>query len=149
VLIGVDGEEGKVCGLLLDAALDGAGRLESAILGIGLNVNVPRAALPEATTPATSLLVAGGRPAARQPLLVELLARLERHYEAAEGGHSPVAAWRERLITLGRRVEVAIAGAMPLDGVAEGVDEGGRLLVRDNAGRLHAIAAGDVTLRGR
>lgn len=149
VLLGVAGEEGKVCGLLLDAALDGEGRLESAIVGIGLNVNIPRAALPQATTLATSLLVAAGQPVARRPLLVNLLARLERHYEAASAGRSPLAAWRERLITLGRTVQVSAAGATPaLVGVAEDVDEGGRLLVRDDAGRLHTVAAGDVTLRG-
>jgi len=150
VLMGAAGKGGKVCGLLLDAALDGEGRLESAILGIGLNVNIPRAALPEAATPATSLLVAGGRLVARRPLLVELLARLERYHEAADVGHSPAALWRERLITLGQAVQVSAAGAMPaLAGVAEDVDEGGRLLVRDDAGRLHTVAAGDVTLRGR
>jgi len=41
------------------------------------------------------------------------------------------------------------AGRTPLAGTAEGVDEWGRLLVRDAAGQLHAVAAGDVTLRGR
>jgi biotin-(acetyl-CoA carboxylase) ligase len=32
-------------------------------------------------------------------------------------------------------------------GTAEGSDAWGRLLVRDAAGKLHAIAAGDVSLR--
>ena len=34
-------------------------------------------------------------------------------------------------------------------GVAEATDEYGRLLVRDAAGQVHTIAAGDVTLRLR
>jgi BirA family biotin operon repressor/biotin-[acetyl-CoA-carboxylase] ligase len=150
VVIAYEGEWRKTCGLLLDATLAPDERLATAVVGIGLNVNIPAAALPEASTPATSLLVAGGRPVARRPLLLALLNRLERYYEAADAGQSPWAAWNERLITIGRPVVVSAAGpADALSGVAEGADEWGRLLVRDAAGRLHAVAAGDVTLRGR
>ena len=149
VLIEHGGRWRKTCGLLLDATLDGQ-RLATAIVGIGLNVNVPAGALPDFATPATSLLAAGGLPVARRALLVELLARLEHHYAAADAGQSPAAAWSARLQTLGQAVTVSAAGsAVPLAGVAEGVDEWGRLLVRDAAGRRHTIAAGDVTLRTR
>ena len=140
----------KVCGLLLDVTLDAAGvHLESAILGIGLNVNIPAAALPDAATLATSLLVSGGHLVGRRPLLVALLRRLEWQYEAALAGRSPVEAWSERLVTLGQRVTVTAAGtAAPLRGMAEAVDEWGCLLVRDDAGVRHTVAAGDVSLRG-
>lgn len=149
VLLEHEGEWRKAGGLLLDAALNGD-QLTTAILGIGLNVNVPAGVLPDFATPATSLLAAGGQPLSRRALLAELLARLERHYEAADAGQSPAAAWSARLITLGRAVVVSAAGtAAPLAGVAEGVDEWGRLLVRDAAGQLHTVAAGDVTLRAR
>lgn len=147
VLLG-DGDGRKVCGLLLDATLSAGGRLETAILGIGLNVNVQPAALPVATTPATSLLVAGGRVVSRRALLAALLERLEAHYLAADAGQSPAGAWAQRLATIGAAVTVTAAGLPePLLGMAEGIDEWGRLLVRDAAGQRHAIAAGDVTLR--
>lgn len=154
VVIDHEGEWRKVCGLLLDSSLDVAGRLESAVIGIGLNVNVPAAALPPAplpaATPPTSLQIACGRPVPRRPLLLTLLARLERRYEAAAAGRSPWAEWNDRLVTIGQRVRVSAAGgADALDGLAEGTDEWGQLLVRDAAGRRHAVAAGDVTLRGR
>lgn len=138
----------KVAGLLLDAVVGDRETLESAILGIGLNVNIPAEALPEAVTPATSLLVAGSHPVARRPLLVACLERLEARYEAAERGHSPSVAWNERLMTLGQPVTVTAAGTgETVAGVAEATDEWGRLIVRDAAGRRHTIAAGDVTLR--
>lgn len=150
VLLGEGDTWRKAGGLLLDATLDGGGQLETAVLGIGLNVNIPAGALPPTATPATSLLVALGRPVSRPALLAALLARLEAHYATADAGQSPVGAWAARLATLGQAVEVTAAGkAAPLAGTAEGVDEWGRLLVRDAAGRLHAISAGDVTLRGR
>ena len=148
VVIELGGQWCKLCGLLLDVALSTDGRVESAVLGVGLNVNISAEDLPEAVTPPASLLVAVGRPVPRVPLLVELLQRMERHYDAALAGLSPVEAWSERLVTLGRAVRVTAAGsAETLTGVAESVDAWGRLLVRDEAGILHAVAAGDVTLR--
>ena len=148
VLVEQDGQWRKTCGLLLDATLDGE-RLATAITGIGLNVNIPAEALADFATPATSLLAAGGQAVLRRVLLVELLARLEGHYAAADAGQSPVAAWSARLETVGQTVTVTAGSAARLAGVAEGVDEWGRLLVRDAAGQRHTIAAGDVTLRRR
>ena len=53
------------------------------VLGIGVNVNVPEAALPQdVDTPATSLLVELGRRVDRAPLVAAILDHLERRYEA-------------------------------------------------------------------
>jgi BirA family biotin operon repressor/biotin-[acetyl-CoA-carboxylase] ligase len=62
----------KVAGVLAEAR---EGRV---VLGIGVNVNIPRRDLPtEVDRPATSLLVEVDR----TELLIELLERLERRYE--------------------------------------------------------------------
>jgi BirA family biotin operon repressor/biotin-[acetyl-CoA-carboxylase] ligase len=155
VVLDQDGQWRKVGGLLVDTALDSHGRLVSAILGLGLNVNIPATALPPAAMLPTSLMIAAGRSVARRPLLVALLERLEQRYEAARRGESPLSAWKAQLITLGQAVTVSSAGAgaagagESLAGTAEDTDEWGRLLVRDETGRLHTVAAGDVTLRSR
>jgi BirA family biotin operon repressor/biotin-[acetyl-CoA-carboxylase] ligase len=151
LLVEVNGAWRKVGGLLLETRLDPSGNVTTAVLGIGLNVNQAADQLPDAiyspTTP-TSLRLASGRTQSRRELLAACLGRLERHYEAAANGRSPQPAWRERLITLGDTVTVSIDGLTPsLEGVAEDVDPWGCLLVRDQSGRLHTIAAGDVTLR--
>lgn len=149
VVAPVENEWRKLGGLLVDTVLDDEGRVELAVLGIGLNVNIPQATLPEASTPPTSLLAIRGEPVERLPLLVALLRGLEQQVDAARAGLSPAAAWNERLVTLGRPVTVSDAGrSEPLRGVAEATDPWGRLLVRDETGALHTIAAGDVTLRG-
>jgi BirA family biotin operon repressor/biotin-[acetyl-CoA-carboxylase] ligase len=71
----VDGR--KVAGILAEAR---EGRV---VLGVGINVNVPESDLPtEVDRPATSLLVETAREIDRAELLVELLERLERRYEA-------------------------------------------------------------------
>src|SRR5919204_689410 len=67
----------KVAGILGEA---GEGRV---VLGIGINVNVREDQLPaDVRVPATSLLVEVGAPVDRVGLLVELLAALERRYDA-------------------------------------------------------------------
>lgn len=138
----------KVCGLLLEGEVDANGRFSQAILGIGINVNMTQAQLPEASTPPTSLLIAAGRPVSRLALLDALLARLEFHYEAAVAGHSPQPEWSRRLIMLGKPVTITYAGeGRVLHGIAESTDEWGQLRVRDAAEELHTVAAGDVTLR--
>ncbi len=138
----------KVGGLLLEGGMGEDGRLQHAIMGIGLNVNIPPAQLPDAAVPATSLLAAGGQSISRLLLLAAFLQRLETRYELADGGQSPQPDWNQRLITLGERVQATnLGGERPIMGIAEGTDGWGRLLVRGDDGRLHTIAAGDVTLR--
>jgi BirA family biotin operon repressor/biotin-[acetyl-CoA-carboxylase] ligase len=53
------------------------------VLGTGINANVPADELPvDVRIPATSLLAETGKPVDRIELLVELLAALERRYDA-------------------------------------------------------------------
>lgn len=66
----------KVAGILAEA------RENRVVLGMGVNVNVPADALPQAVDrPATSLLVETGHEVDRAELLAELLERLERRYD--------------------------------------------------------------------
>ena len=140
-----DGQWRKVAGILVELQTDPDGSI-TAIVGMGLNVNLAADQLPPAATPATSLRVALGEPVSRELLLARWLKRLEDWLISAENGHSPQPAWNKCLITLNQ--PVTVRGALTIDGIAESTDEWGRLLVRDAAGRLHACAAGDVTLRG-
>jgi len=55
IVIQIDSVWHKVCGLLLEGGLNVNGRLQTIIMGIGLNVNIPTTNLPEALTPATSV----------------------------------------------------------------------------------------------
>jgi BirA family transcriptional regulator, biotin operon repressor / biotin---[acetyl-CoA-carboxylase] ligase len=71
----------KVAGILGEAS---EGRV---VLGIGINANVAEGELPaDVRIPATSLLAEIGAPVDRVELLVELLAALERRYDAWRAG---------------------------------------------------------------
>ena len=152
VVVDLDGRWQKVCGLLVEGNIEPADRLAQIVLGVGINVNTPADQLPAAVTPATSLLAATGKPFARLALLADLLERLEQYYEAATNGRSPQPAWTARLVTLGQPVTVTRLDrgeTAVLEGIAEGANGWGHLLVRDASGGLHTVTAGDVTLRPR
>jgi BirA family biotin operon repressor/biotin-[acetyl-CoA-carboxylase] ligase len=144
--VDMDGVWHKLGGLLVEGSMAQNGRLQSVVVGVGLNVNMTVEQLPEGITPVTSLLLAGGEPVDRRDLLLSFLARMEDWYETAVAGQSPVTAWADRLITLGRQVQVS-QGEEVLVGTAVGVDEWGQLRVKTEDGSLQTIIAGDVTLR--
>lgn len=137
----------KVCGILLetDIARD---KVNWVIVGIGLNVNLDVAALPEMPTPPTSLSTALGRKVDKEELLRALLLQLDKLYQALLAGQPVRQLWLERLDTLGKEVTVTIGDTVER-GVAESVDDQGSLLLRRADGSLAVIVAGDVTLRPR
>jgi BirA family transcriptional regulator, biotin operon repressor / biotin---[acetyl-CoA-carboxylase] ligase len=139
-------DDRKVCGVLAQVVdgPDGAG----AVIGIGLNVTQREDELPVPT--ATSMALAGAATTDRDTVLRAVLRALDQRYTAwARAGGEPrrgaiAAAYRERCDTIGRRVRVELPGGETLVGAAEGVDDDGRLIVRDDEGGLRALAAGDV-----
>ena len=135
----------KVCGILTELDVTGDG-IRSAIVGIGINVNVDFRGAPPLMSPATSLLMEAGRPVSRRDVLVALLTGIERRYLALLEGQSFHQEWAERMTTLGHPVQVSSA-LERWEGLAVGVDEDGALLVRTTKGSVRRVLAGDVTLR--
>jgi BirA family biotin operon repressor/biotin-[acetyl-CoA-carboxylase] ligase len=121
------------------------------VTGIGLNVNMDAATARSAGVEATSLHEIAGEPVSRVQTFRSLLTEMDRRYLALLRGESLLDEWRARLETIGRRVSVtfrhAAVGGQAVKGQAEGVDELGRLLVRDDRGRVWPLAAGEVTLQ--
>ncbi len=137
----------KVAGILTELAANRE-RINYAILGIGLNVNLQKGELPpEVAELATSLRIERGEPVPRVFLLAALLAALETWIEAiqAEGFAAVRTRWVELSATLGKRVRVDV-GRGQLEGEAYDLDVDGALLVRDDAGKSHRVIAGDVDL---
>ena len=136
----------KLGGILTEIELEGE-RVGHAVVGLGLNVNLDPDQLPQGLLmEATSLSQHLGREVARQSLLRALLQAMELRYRTLEAGRLPQAEWAERLVTLGRSVSISALGDS-MEGVAEGVNEDGALLVRRADGRLETILAGDVSIR--
>ena len=134
VLIG----DRKLSGVLPEAAWQGE-RLLGAVVGMGVNLNIPFIITPLAEV-AISISDALGAPVERLEALERLLASFDAR-AAQLGDDSLYKAWKARLITLGKRVRI---GA--LEGAAEDVDNDGALLVRTDAGAIERYYAGDVGL---
>lgn len=139
----IDGR--KVCGILIENELRGE-RVERAVIGIGINVNMRMADFPEIEPIATSLSDELGRTLSRLELVRRLLVELEKKYLALRSGRAVFEEWRATLATLGRRVQVSM-GAETLEGIAEEVARDGSLLLRQPDGSLTRVVAGEVSLR--
>lgn len=139
----------KVCGILIETSIATSGTV--AVLGIGINVNGSLAAYPELAERATTLADALGHPIPREPLLIDLLRRLDDLYSALRtdgtGGEQARRqlreAWRARLATLGQRVTIQQNGQV-LTGIAADVDAMGALELVADDGTRHTITWGDV-----
>lgn len=142
-------EDRKVCGILVELVAGPGGAY--AVVGCGLNVSQDEEELPVPS--ATSLLLAGAATTDRTVLLRAYLRALELRYGRwrAAGGDPRTsdigAAYREACSTIGRGVRVHRPDGTTLAGLADGVDDEGRLLVLPEArpaGPVLALAAGDV-----
>ena len=130
----------KLAGILAEAAVDGAGRLDHVRLGIGLNVNQTAFPAPIQDV-ATSLRMITGRAHDGARVLAALLAALDRRYGAflADGFAAVRPDWQRRSVTLGRWLRTPEGGLF----LAEDVDEDGALLGRDGGGRPVRLASGE------
>ena len=132
----------KVAGLLVETSLED-GRLAEAVIGMGINVNWPRGAMPpELRERATSLTELTGAPIDRVDLLRLLLDALDAEVAALEAGNSPVARLQAVSAIDGRQVAVDL-GSEQLEGTAAGINDQGLLLLDTEAGRV-ALAIGEV-----
>jgi BirA family biotin operon repressor/biotin-[acetyl-CoA-carboxylase] ligase len=135
----------KLAGVLIDSEFSG-GRVDYAIAGIGLNVNLDVSAHEEIRAIATSISAELGHEVAREELLATVLRRFEELYEAARRGQPVHLGWKAHLDTLGRRVRVR-SGEVVEQGVAEDVEPDGTLILRRPDGSHVRIEAGEVTLK--
>jgi len=115
------------------------------IVGIGVNTALRPAEIDEIAAEATSL-EGEGRGVDRAIVVGELLAEFERLYLQLPEGEVIYEAWRDRLDTLGKRVDI-ISGGDIIEGVAESVAESGALVLRLTDGSVISVVAGDVSLR--
>jgi BirA family biotin operon repressor/biotin-[acetyl-CoA-carboxylase] ligase len=154
----VDGR--KLAGVLVEAHSQG-NRLESVVVGIGINMcgELPASVRDRSITleEAAGMTIersasAGPRSDAkrcgvsidREAFIERLLADVERWVDryVAVGVEAIIPAWQDRM-AIGL-VARAMGLATPLEGVVEGLDEDGALLLRDDDGCVHKVRSGDV-----
>lgn len=116
----------------------------AAVMGIGINVAQKAEDFPpELQDKAGSLTQLTGQAVDMHALETALLNQIERridHFDFLDE-------YAARCITIGAKVQV-VEVTQTYEGTAEGLDETGALLVRDDASALHRVLAGDVSIRG-
>ncbi len=117
-----------------------------AVGGVGINANVdPDAFDPAIQKTATSLQAIAERPVDLNRLAAAMLLTIEQNYPRLIADKTWILdEWRRRSVALGRQVQVV--GATTVDGVVEGIDASGALLVRTADG-LQILRVGDVSIR--
>jgi BirA family biotin operon repressor/biotin-[acetyl-CoA-carboxylase] ligase len=136
----------KVAGVLGES-VSSPRRIQSAVIGIGVNGNWKAADFPWllAATMTSLRQLSGNRPIDHAALLDAFLARLEPRYEALLAGSFDAAAWSVTQITTGRQVVVDVSGESVF-GEATGVDpESGALLLSPDGKAVQSIDSGEVT----
>ncbi len=137
----------KVGGILIENEVRG-NKINYSIVGIGINVNLKVNDYAEIANTATSLKSESGIIDIYVKLISKLLQEFDILYVKLPEGKAIYEAWRDKLVTLGKRVK-AQSGSQVIEGIAEAVDKGGALMIRENDGKLTKVVVGDVTLRDK
>jgi BirA family biotin operon repressor/biotin-[acetyl-CoA-carboxylase] ligase len=135
----------KLGGILTEIKASSAG-IDYAVVGIGININLDAADLPDfLKEAATSIMLQTGRLQSRTEYAVEILKSFDYWYTVlSEAGKSPVIeSWLRLSSTIGRSVTVA-TGQERFTGRAEDIDAEGSLILRDEDNSIIKIREGDV-----
>lgn len=133
----------KAAGILVESAIAGD-EVRHSIIGIGINVALDADEIDEIAGEAISLNHASAGDIPREELLREILQQLDALYIQLNHGNTPVEEWEELLDNLGHRVRVTWQGEEYV-GYADGIDEQGSLLLRQDDGGVLVLAAGDAS----
>jgi BirA family biotin operon repressor/biotin-[acetyl-CoA-carboxylase] ligase len=134
----VDGR--KIAGILVESLLAGATTPVALVVGVGVNLR-SQAFPPDVAPRAVALAQLAEAAPTRALLLVDLLSALEHLVPLVAGrGLAPLLPRFAAVDALAGKVVTSEQGR----GTAEGIDDEGRLLVRDDAGILRRWSAGEV-----
>lgn len=139
----------KLGGILTELGWTGDGKLDYAIVGIGVNrTQKPEDFPPELREMAASLSMMAGKTVDSVTLAAEMIRALyETDQLLLSGKEAIMAQYRTDCITLGKEICV-LSGSSIRHGYALDVDGQGALTVRFTDGSVRSVAAGEVSVRG-
>ena len=132
----------KVAGLLTETQVEGE-RVVGAVIGIGINVNWRRSAMPPDIAPgATSLADLAGAPVDRLDLLTNMLVALDGEIRQVEADVSPQERFQAASWLTGRAIEVETPAGRLIGVAGEIADNGG--LILDGPTLRTTVSVGEV-----
>ena len=137
----------KICGILTEMGVRD-GKIDYAVIGVGINVNIKE--FPEEMADkATSLYLESGKEFDRSQIPGLVMEAFEKYYEkfAATCDLSGLKEEYESILA-NYNQPVRVLAKEPYEGVARGITDGGELLVEKTDGKIVAVSAGEVSVRG-
>ena len=137
----------KLVGILTELQAE-TDRINSVIIGIGINVNQELNHFPESLhSIASSLSIEKGKKIDRAKLIQVILLKIEKLYkEYLQHGFKVVKLlWESYATSIGKQI-IARTLNGSIEGKAIGIDEEGVLLLEDEAGVVHHIYSADIDL---
>jgi BirA family biotin operon repressor/biotin-[acetyl-CoA-carboxylase] ligase len=138
----------KIVGILTELQAE-PDRINSVIMGIGINVNTPADSFPkELESIATSLKIENdGIDIDRSKLVRSILEEMEKLYGVyLEHGFAPIKLlWEGSAASLGKKIHVRTLSG-ELYGTAKGITEEGVLLLEDEEGNIHKVYSADIQI---
>ena len=137
----------KICGILTEMGVRD-GKIDYAVIGVGINVNIKE--FPEEMADkATSLYLESGKEFDRSQIPGLVMEAFEKYYEkfAATCDLSGLKEEYESILA-NYNQSVRVLAKEPYEGVARGITDGGELLVEKTDGTIVAVSAGEVSVRG-
>ena len=137
----------KICGILTEMGVRD-GKIDYAVIGVGINVNI-REFPEEMADKATSLYLESGREFDRSQIPGLVMEAFEEYYEkfAATCDLSGLKEEYESILA-NYNQPVRVLAKEPYEGVARGITDGGELLVEKTDGTIVTVSAGEVSVRG-
>ena len=137
----------KICGILTEMGVRD-GKIDYAVIGVGINVNI-REFPEEMADKATSLYLESGREFDRSQIPGLVMEAFEEYYEkfAATCDLSGLKEEYESILA-NYNQPVRVLAKEPYEGVARGITDGGELLVEKTDGTIATVSAGEVSVRG-
>lgn len=140
-------DDKKIGGILTEMKIEGE-KIKSAVVGIGLNVNMTEEDIPEEIKNiASSLKICKGEDFSRSLLALEIIKEFDKWYQLLEKKQRKtiIDRWMQLSGTIGRQIRIVLTDKEIL-GIAEAIDEEGRLIVKLDDGSYEKVCAEDVTL---
>jgi BirA family biotin operon repressor/biotin-[acetyl-CoA-carboxylase] ligase len=135
----------KVCGILTEAVSDiESGQIESIVLGIGVNINIPQEEFPkEIAEIAGSLKI---KPGKRNSFVANLIEEVYTAYQALEEKNNIIEEYRERSLMKDTNIKI-IQGLKTTDAISKEIADDGSLLVQYKDGTKELLHSGEVSIK--
>jgi BirA family biotin operon repressor/biotin-[acetyl-CoA-carboxylase] ligase len=119
------------------------------VIGVGINVNSDLSLQQHVDKPCCSLLDITGQRQMREPIIGQIIHHLLMDTErlVSQGFPSFLTQWQALDALFKQSIEVFTTPITTIKGIANGVDNTGRLILIDDAGHVHYLSSGETSLQ--